>query len=300
MSIFAHEDTKLLIQGITGRAASEKAPHMIEYGTDVVAGVTPGKGGREVSGVPVYDTVREALDEHPEINTSLVYVPHFAAKDAILEALDSGIEKINVTTERIPTRDMWEIRDKLEEKNASLVGPTSVGVISPGKAKIGPIGGNKAEEAYNKGNIGIISKSGGMTTETAQVIQNAGFGISTAMDIGGDKIAGTTFAEALKMFETDQETDAVVVFGELGGTYENQIAHFIESNPGFSLPVIAFITGEFTESMPTQQYGHAGAVIRGEEEKPSYKKKILRRAGVHVVDVHHEIGSKLEEILEHK
>jgi len=148
MSIFADEDTKLLIQGITGRAASEKTPHMIEYGTDVVAGVTPGKGGQQVHGVPVYDTVREAKEEHPAINTSLVYVPHFAAKDAILEALEHDITNINVTTERIPTRDMWEVRRKLEQKDATLVGPTSVGIISPREAKIGPIGGNRAEEAY--------------------------------------------------------------------------------------------------------------------------------------------------------
>ena len=297
MSVFADEDTKLLIQGITGRAASEKTPHMIEYGTDVVAGVTPGKGGQEVAGVPVYDTVREAVEQHPEINTSLVYVPHFAAKDAILEALDSGIKKINVTTERIPTKDMWEVRDRLEQKDATLVGPTSVGVISPGKAKIGPIGGNRAEEAYEEGKIGIISKSGGMTTETAQVVQNAGFGISTAMDIGGDKIAGTRFVDALKMFEEDDQTEAVVMFGELGGTYENQVAEFLEDNPDFDMPVVAFITGKFTEDMPSQQYGHAGAVIRGDRDKPSYKEKVLRESGVHVVDVHHEIGDKLREIL---
>lgn len=298
MSIFADEDTKLLIQGITGRAASEKTPHMIDYGTDVVAGVTPGKGGQEVAGVPVYDTVQEAVEEHPEINTSLIYVPHFAAKDAILEALDSDIRKINVTTERIPTRDMWEIKDNLDRNDATLVGPTSVGVISPGKAKIGPIGGNKAEEAYEQGSIGIISKSGGMTTETAQVVQNAGFGISTAMDIGGDKIAGTTFVEALEMFEQDDQTEAVVIFGELGGTYENQIAEFLDNNSDFSLPIVAFITGEFTESMPTQQYGHAGAVIRGDRDKPSYKKKVLKGTGVEVVDIHHEIGEKLNEILD--
>lgn len=297
MSIFADEDTKLLVQGITGRAASEKTPHMIEYGTDVVAGVTPGKGGQEVAGVPVYDTVREALENHPEINTSLVYVPHFAAKDAVLEALNSGIKKINATTERIPTRDMWELRKELEKHDATLVGPTSVGVISPGKAKIGPIGGNKAEEAYEQGKIGIISKSGGMTTETAQVVQNAGFGISTAMDIGGDKIAGTTFVEALEMFKKDNQTDAVVMFGELGGTYENQVAEFLDENPDFDMPIVAFITGKFTEEMPTQQYGHAGAVIRGDRDKPSHKEKVLRESGVQVVDVHHEIGEKLDEIL---
>ena len=297
MSIFADKDTKLLVQGITGRAAREKTPHMIEYGTDVVAGVTPGKGGQEVQGVPVYDTVREAKKQHPEINTSLIYVPHFAAKDAVLEALNSGIEKINVTTERIPTRDMWELQEILDNHEATLVGPTSVGVISPGKSKIGPIGGNRAEDAYTEGGIGIVSKSGGMTTETAQVVQKAGFGISTAMDIGGDKIAGTTFVEALKMFKEDPQTDAVVMFGELGGTYENQVADFLDSNPGFDMPVVAFITGKFTEDMPSQQYGHAGAVIRGDKNKPSYKEKVLSESGVHVVDVHHDIGEKLKEVV---
>ncbi|EGQ42716.1 MAG: succinyl-CoA synthetase, alpha subunit [Candidatus Nanosalina sp. J07AB43] len=297
MSIFADKDTKLLVQGITGRAAREKTPHMMDYGTDVVAGVTPGKGGQKVHGVPVYDTVREAVEEHPEINTSLIYVPHFAARDAVLEALDSGIDKINVTTERIPTRDMWELQEKLDNHEATLVGPTSVGVISPGKSKIGPIGGNRAEEAYTKGNIGIVSKSGGMTTETAQVVQKAGFGISTAMDIGGDKVAGTTFVEALKMFEKDSQTDAVAMFGELGGTYENQVADFLENNPGFDIPIVAFITGKFTEDMPSQQYGHAGAVIRGDRDKPSYKERVLSESGVHVVDVHHEIGEKLKEVV---
>jgi len=295
MSVFADKDTKLLIQGITGRAASEKTAHMIDYGTDVVAGVTPGKGGQKVSGVPVYDTVKEAIENHPEINTSLVYVPHFAAKDAVFEALENGIKNVNITTERIPTKDMWSIHGKADEKDATVVGPTSVGVISPGKSKIGPIGGDKADKVYEKGNIGIVSKSGGMTTETAQVVQNAGFGISTAMDIGGDKVAGTNFVEALKMFEQDDQTDAVVVFGELGGTYENQIADIMED---ISMPVVAFITGKFTESMPSQQYGHAGAIIRGDAEKPSYKEKVLRGAGVHVVDVHHEIGEKLEELVD--
>lgn len=296
MSVFADEDTKLVIQGITGRAAREKTPHMLDYGTDVVAGVTPGKGGQDVEGVPVYDTVRQALEQHPEINTSLVYVPHFAAKDAIFEAINNGIKKVNITTERIPTRDMWKARKEAERKNATLIGPTSVGVISPGKTKIGPIGGNNAEEAYEKGNIGIISKSGGMTTETAQVVQNAGFGVSTAMDIGGDKIAGTNFVEALEMFEEDDQTDAVVMFGELGGTYENQVAEMLERGD-FTKPLVVFITGKFTEDMPSQQYGHAGAVIRGEKDKPSHKEKVLRESGAHVVDVHHEIGEKLRELI---
>jgi succinyl-CoA synthetase alpha subunit len=297
MSILIDEDTEVVVQGITGREASEKVPEMIEYGTEVSAGVTPGKGGREVAGVPVYDTVRQALEEHPDINTSLIYVPPFAAKDAILEALENGIRTINVVTERIPTRDSWEIYREVERHDATLVGPTSVGIISPGKSKIGPIGGNEPEKVYREGRVGVVSKSGGMTTETSWVVRQSGYGISTAVDIGGDVIAGTSFADALEMFEDDDQTDAVVMFGELGGTYEEKAAEFLESG-AFTKPLIAFISGQFTESMPSQQYGHAGAVIRGDRGKPSHKKQKLRDAGAHVVDVHHEIGEKLEQVLE--
>ncbi|MFQ3308509.1 MAG: succinyl-CoA synthetase alpha subunit [Candidatus Nanohaloarchaea archaeon] len=296
MSILVDGDTKVLVQGITGREASEKVPEMIEYGTDVIAGVTPGKGGQEVESVPVYDTVAEALGEHPEINASLIYVPPFAAKDAIFEALENGIKTLNVITERIPTKDAWQVYQKVQQENATMVGPTSVGIITPGEAKLGPIGGNEPGKVYKPGKVGIISKSGGMTTETAWVVRQAGYGVSTAAGLGGDVIAGTTFEDALKMFEEDDQTEAVVIYGELGGTYEEKAAEFLESG-GFSKPLIAFIAGQFTEDMPSQQYGHAGAIIRGERGKPSHKEKKLRDAGAHVVDVHHEIGDKLQELL---
>ncbi len=296
MSILVDEDTKVLVQGITGREASEKVPEMLDYGTNVVAGVTPGKGGQEVSGVPVYDTVKEALNEHPEINASLVYVPPFAAKDAVFEALENSIELVDIVTERIPTKDSWEIYRKARERDATVVGPTSLGIISPGESKLGPIGGDRAEDFYDKGKIGIISKSGGMTTETAWELKQKGFGVSTAVAIGGDVISGTTYEDALKMFEDDDETEAVVMYGELGGTYEEKAAELVEKGE-FSKPLVAFIAGKWTEDMPSQNYGHAGAIIRGERGKPSVKEKKLREAGAHVVDVHHEIGEKLEEIL---
>ena len=294
MSIYVDEDTKVLVQGITGREASEKVPEMLEYGTDVVAGVTPGKGGQEVHGVPVYDTVKEALEQHPEINASIVYVPPRFAKDAAFEALDAGIPFLNIITEHIPVRDTWEIHRKAEENDAKIVGPTSVGIISPGKTKLGPIGGSDPEKMYRPGKIGIVSKSGGMTTETAHVIKQSGFGVSTAMGIGGDIIAGTDFTDALKSFEEDPETEAVIIFGELGGRSELKAAEFIEEE--MSKPVVAFIAGRFTENLPSKQYGHAGAIIRAEENRPSYKKKRLEEAGAHVVDMHHEIGKKLEEL----
>ena len=294
MSIYVDEDSKVLVQGITGREASEKMPEMLEYGTDVVAGVTPGKGGQEVHGVPVYDTVKEALEQHPEINASIVYVPPRFAKNAAFEALDAGIPFLNIITEHIPVRDTWEIHRKAEENDAKIVGPTSVGIISPGKTKLGPIGGSDPEKMYRPGKIGIVSKSGGMTTETAHVIKQSGFGVSTAMGIGGDIIAGTDFTDALKSFEEDPETEAVIIFGELGGRSELKAAEFIEEE--MSKPVVAFIAGRFTENLPSKQYGHAGAIIRAEENRPSYKKKRLEEAGAHVVDMHHEIGKKLEEL----
>jgi succinyl-CoA synthetase alpha subunit len=296
MSIFVDEDTKVLVQGITGREASEKVPEMLDYGTHIVAGVTPGKGGQEVEGIPVYDTVAEAVEEHPEINTSLVYVPAFAAKDAIFEALEHGIKTLNVITERIPTKDAWKIYQRVEEEEATLVGPTSVGIISPGKCKLGPIGGNEPDKVYEPGKVGVISKSGGMTTETSWVVRQAVYGVSTAAGLGGDVIAGTSFEDALRKFEEDDQTEAVVLFGELGGTYEEKAAELLEEGE-FTKPLIVYITGKFTEDMPEKKYGHAGAIIRGHRGMPSNKEEKLRDAGAHVVDVHHEIGEKLEEIL---
>lgn len=296
MSILIDEDTKVVVQGITGREASEKVPEMIEYGTDVVAGVTPGKEGEEVAGVPVYDTMQRALERHPEINTSLVYVPPFAAKDAAMEAMQNGIKLLNIITERIPTKDAWKIHEKAEKEGVTVVGPTSVGIITPGEAKLGPIGGNEPEKVYKPGKVGVISKSGGMTTETSWVIRQAGYGISTAAGLGGDVIAGTTFEDALKMFEEDDQTEAVVMYGELGGTYEEKAAELLEAGE-FTKPLIAFIAGKFTEDLPSKKYGHAGAIIRGERGTPSGKEEALRDAGAHVVEVHHEIADKLEEIL---
>ncbi len=296
MSILIDEETKVLVQGITGREASEKVPEMIDYGTEVVAGVTPGKKGQEVAGVPVYNTVKQAREQHPEINTSLIYVPPFAAKDAAFEAIENGIELLNIVTERIPTRDAYEILQKARENGVRVVGPTSVGIISPGKSKLGPIGGSEPENVYNQGRVGIISKSGGMTTETAWVLRQAGFGVSTAVAIGGDVFCGTSYRDALEMFEEDSQTDAVVMYGELGGTYEEKAAELVGKG-GFSKPLVGFIAGQFTESMPEKKYGHAGAIIRGERGTPSGKKKALRDAGAEVVEVHHEIGEKLKEIL---
>lgn len=297
MSILIDEDTKILVQGITGREAREKVPEMIEYGSDVVAGVTPGKGGQEVHGIPVYDTVQNALDNHSDINCSLIYVPPNAAKDAVFEALENDIKLVNIITETIPTYDTWKILEKANENNARIVGPSSVGIISPGKSKLGPIGGSQPGKVYEEGKVGVLSKSGGMTTETAWVLRQEGLGISTAIGLGGDRISGTTFEDALRLFENDNQTEAVVLFGELGGLYENKAAELIEKG-GFTKPIVAFIAGKFTERLPSRQYGHAGAIIREGKEKPSIKEKELKNAGVEIADVHHEIGKKVKKILE--
>ncbi len=295
MSILIDENTKVLVQGITGREASEKVPEMIEYGTEVVAGVTPGKGGQKVEDVPVYNTVDRALKSHPEINASVIYVPPSAAKNAAFEALENEISLLNIITEKIPVKDSWQILEKARQKDATVVGPTSVGIISPGKSKLGPIGGKKPEKVYKTGKIGVISKSGGMTTETAWVIRQAGYGVSTAIGLGGDTLSGTTFEDALKLFEQDKQTEAAVMYGELGGTYEQKAAQLLKSQK-FTKPLVAFVAGKFTENLPSKQYGHAGSIIRGKKDKPSHKEKVLREAGVQVVEQHHKIAQKLKEL----
>jgi succinyl-CoA synthetase alpha subunit len=296
MSVLVDEETSVVVQGITGREAAETVPEMLAYGTDVAAGVTPGKGGEEVAGVPVYDTVADAVEAHPRIDASLVYVPPFAAKDAAFEAMASGVDVVNLITERVPVRDAHAIHERAERTGTRVVGPTSVGVISPGKCKLGPIGGDDPESVYRPGRVGVVSKSGGMTTETAWVIRQAGFGVSTAAGLGGDVIAGTTFADALELFEDDDQTDAVVLFGELGGTYEQQAAATVERG-AFTKPLVAFVAGHFTEGLPEGQYGHAGAIVREERDTPTAKAERLREAGARVVDSHHRIAAELEAVL---
>lgn len=296
MSILIDDETSVVVQGITGREAAETVPEMVSYGTDVAAGVTPCKGGESVAGVPVYDTLADAVDAHPRIDTSLIYVPPFAAKDAAFEAMANDIDVINLITERVPVRDAHAIYERAERTGTTVVGPTSVGIISPGASKLGPIGGDDPESVYRPGGIGVISKSGGMTTETAWVIRQAGFGVSTAAGLGGDVIAGTTFADALALFETDDQTEAVVMFGELGGTYEQQAAAMVGRGE-FTKPLVAFVAGRFTEGLPEGQYGHAGAIVREERDTPTAKAERLRDAGAHVVESHHRIAETLEAVV---
>src|SRR3989338_4239515 len=289
MSILIDQKTRVLVQGITGKEGSKSTKEMIEYGTKVVAGVTPGKGGQLVEGLPVYNTVKEAVQKHPEINASVLYVPPAGLKAAAIEAIDAGIPLLNIITEHVPIQDSAYIYAYAKKKKTRIVGSSSVGIISPGKCRLGSIGGIDPSIQFVPGNIGVISKSGGMSSEISLILKRSELGQSTVIGMGGDVIAGTIFQEFLELFEKDPETKAVVVFGELGGTYEEQLAEFIKS--GFSKPVADFIGGEFATNLPEgQSLGHAGALIEGKTGLQQNKKKALQEVGVKVAKVPGELG----------
>lgn len=293
MAILVTNKTKVLIQGITGKEGSKVALQMQNYGTRVLAGVTPGKGGQEVHGIPVYNSIAETLDAHPGINTSFIAVPGFAAYGAMEEAIKNKIPLINVLTEHIPIQDTAKVIALAKEMGVRIVGPSSIGIISPGIGKVGSIGGDDPRGVFSKGNVGVISKSGGMASEVSWILTKSGIGQSTVVGIGGDILEGSTFADLLEEFEADEQTKAVVLFGEIGGTYEEDAAEFIQSGK-FSKKVVAFISGLFAESLPQgTKLGHAGAIVYG--EKGSYKSKIqsLKAAGVQLAKTPDEIPELL-------
>ena len=297
MSILIDKNTKVLVQGITGKEGSKSTKEMIEYGTKVVAGVTPGKGGQTVEGVPVYNTVAEAKKAHPEINATVLYVPPAGVKSAAIEAVDAGIPLINIITEHVPIQDSAYLYAYAKKKKARIIGPSSVGIISPGKCRLGSIGGIDPSIQFVPGPVGVISKSGGMSSEISLIIKRAGLGQSTVIGMGGDVIVGFSFHEFLELFEKDPETKAVVVFGELGGTYEEQLAEFIKYGK-FSKPVAAFIGGEFATNLPEgQSLGHAGALIEGKPGLPQNKKKALQEVGVKVAKVPGELGELIKGMI---
>ncbi len=297
MAILIDEKTSAVIQGITGTEGRRAARAMLETGTKIAAGVTPGKGGQDVEGIPVYNSVSEARQHH-EINASLVYVPPFAAREAVFEALDNSIPLVNCITEGVPILDTARMIAYAERKNATLVGPSSVGIISPGKSRLGIIGGPKenVDMIYREGGIGIISKSGGMTNETAWIVRQAGFGQSTVIGMGGDVLVGADYVKLLGMFEKDEQTKAVVIFGELGGTYEDEAARMLKERK-FTKPLIAFIAGKFAEKMPQgMKFGHAGAFIEGRRGSPEHKIKILKEAGALVADIYDDLIPLLRKV----
>ncbi|MGJ8684828.1 MAG: succinate--CoA ligase subunit alpha [Nonlabens sp.] len=289
MSVLVNKDSKIIVQGFTGSEGTFHAGQMIEYGTNVVGGVTPGKGGQTHLDKPVFNTVSEAV-EKVGANVTIIFVPPAFAADAIMEAADAGIEVIITITEGIPVADMVKAADYIQDKNCRLVGPNCPGVITPGEAKVGIMPGF----VFKKGKVGIVSKSGTLTYEASDQVVKQGYGISTAIGIGGDPIIGTTTKEAVELFMNDPETEAIVMIGEIGGQLEADAAKWIKAT-GNKKPVIGFIAGETAPAGRTM--GHAGAIVGGDEDTAQAKKAIMRDCGIHVVDSPAEIGKKVAEVL---
>lgn len=288
MSVLVGNETRLVVQGITGSEGNFHAEQMIEYGTNVVAGVTPGKGGQESLGVPVYNTVADAV-KNENANTSVIFVPPPFAGDAISEAAFAGIEVIICITEGIPVKDMVTAKGIVKNHDATLIGPNCPGVITPGEAKIGIMPGN----IFESGKIGVISRSGTLTYEAVDQLTKAGLGQSTAIGIGGDPVIGTNHTDAVKLFEKDDDTEAIVLIGEIGGSAEEEAAAYIQEN--VDKPVVAFIAG--STAPPGRRMGHAGAIISGGKGTAEAKKEALRDAGVTVVDSPAKIGTTLKDLL---
>lgn len=298
MSFLIDKNTKLLVQGITGKEGMKATKEMLDYGTKVLAGVTPGKGGQQVEGVPVYNTVKEALKKFPEINATLIYVPPLGAKDAAIEAISNGIKLAAIFTEKIPVLDTAQIYAYAKRNEARVIGPSSVGIISPGKAKIGSIGGANPDRVFAKGNIALLSKSGGMSSELAWILKQAGLGVSTVVGLGGDMISCTTFADLLQMIKDDHETKALVIFGEIGGTYEQELAQKMKEI-NFKKPTVAFISGVFAETVKSDiTLGHAGAIISEAGSGSSKEKKeALKAAGVKIAEIPDDIPLLIKKAL---
>lgn len=290
MAVLVGEDTRVIVQGITGREGSFHTKLMLEYGTKIVAGVTPGKGGQEVHGVPVYDTMEEAVAEHPEANTSIIFVPARFAPDAVYEAIDAGMKVVVVITEHIPVHETMKFVNYAKSKGTVIIGPNCPGIITPGAAKVGIMPGH----IFKPGPVGIVSRSGTLTYEIAYSLTRAGIGQSTAIGIGGDPIVGLTFTEAMEYFEKDPQTKVLVLIGEIGGDVEERAAKMIEEGR-FTKPVVAFIAGR--TAPPGKRMGHAGAIIMMGTGSYQDKVKALEKAGVRVARIPQEIPKLVEEVM---
>ncbi len=289
MSILVDENTRVVVQGITGREGTFHTQQMKAYGTKIVAGVTPGKGGTIHEGVPVFDTVEQAVRE-TGANTSVIYVPAAFAADAILEAADAGIALIVCITEGIPVLDMVKVMAFLKDRPARLIGPNCPGVISPGKCKVGIMPGH----IHREGSIGVVSRSGTLTYEAVWQLTQRGLGQSTCVGIGGDPIVGTSFVDVLRLFEQDAQTKAVVLIGEIGGTAEEEAAAFVRAC--MTKPVIGFVAGQ--TAPPGRRMGHAGAIISGGQGTAAEKMRAMEAAGIHVVRSPAEIGATVARVME--
>ena len=289
MSVLINKDSKVIVQGFTGGEGTFHARQMIEYGTQIVGGVTPGKGSQVHLDKPVFNSVSEAVNK-AQADTTIIFVPPAFAADAIMEAAEAGIKVIITITEGIPIADMVKVAEYIKDKDCILVGPNCPGVITPEEAKVGIMPGF----VFKKGNVGIVSKSGTLTYEAADQVVRQGMGITTAIGIGGDPIIGTTTRDAVEMFMNDPKTEAIVVIGEIGGQLEADAANWLKDN-GNKKPVIGFIAGETAPKGRTM--GHAGAIVGGKDDTAEAKKRIMRSCGIYVVDSPAEIGKKVAEVL---
>ncbi|HLW50996.1 MAG TPA: succinate--CoA ligase subunit alpha [Sphingobacteriaceae bacterium] len=288
MSVLVNKDSKVIVQGFTGNEGTYHASQMIEYGTNVVGGVTPGKGGQTHLNKPVFNTVQDAVDQ-TGANVSIIFVPPAFAADAIMEAAAAGVEVIVTITEGIPTKDMIQVKSYLSDKNSRLIGPNCPGIITAGEAKIGIMPGF----IFKRGNVGVVSKSGTLTYEAVDQTVKAGLGITTAIGIGGDPIIGTTTKEAVELLMNDPETEGIIMIGEIGGGMEAEAARWIKEHG--TKPVVGFIAGQ--TAPPGRRMGHAGAIVGGAEDTAAAKMKIMRECGIRVVESPAEIGKAMAEEL---
>src|SRR5207237_228782 len=288
MSILVDKNTRLIVQGITGKEGTFHTRQMVEYGTNIVGGVTAGKGGTTHEGIPVFNTVAEAA-RNAGANASVIYVPPAFAADAIMEAADAGIPVVVCITEGIPALDMVKVKEYLRDRKTRLIGPNCPGIISPGKCKIGIMPGH----IHREGRVGVVSRSGTLTYEAVHQLTELGLGQSTAIGIGGDPVIGTNFVDALALFNDDPETDAIVMIGEIGGTAEESAAQFVEAN--IKKPVVGFICGQ--TAPPGGRMGHAGAIIAGGKGTAYEKMAAMTAAGIHVVKSPADIGAKIAEVI---
>ena len=297
MSILIDKDTTFIIQGITGREAVNMTRECLDYGTKVVGGVTPGRKGRDVYGVPVFDTVRQAM-AHTHVDGSVVAVPPNFAKDAMLEAIDAGVKLMVVVTERIPRGEVAQAVEFAAMRGCRIIGPNCLGIVAPGKAKMGGIGGtaDNTRRVFQEGIVGVMSRSGGMSTEICNTLSQAGLGVSTAVSIGGDPIIGSTYAELMPLFEADEQTKAIAIYSEPGGPMEAQLASYLREH-GTRLPIVAFMAGRFMDEMPGMRFGHAGTIVEGRADTTAEKIRRMEAVGIMVAEQIEQIPQLIRQRL---
>jgi succinyl-CoA synthetase alpha subunit len=299
MSILISKKTRFIVQGITGREAVSLTRENLAYGSQIVGGVTPGRSGRDVYGVPVYDCVRDVVEKHGPVEGSIVSVPPGFVRDAVFEALENGVKLVVVVTENVPRKDVAQMVELAGLRGARIIGPNCLGIISPDEAKMGGVGGPAANtrQAYRKGPIGVMSRSGGMTTEIASTLTAAGLGQSTCVSIGGDAIVGTTYAELMPLFEADPETRAIAIYSEPGGRMEAELAEWVKANDS-RLPIVAFMAGRFMDEMKGMRFGHAGTIVEGKEDTTAEKIARMEAAGISVAERIEQIPDLIRQRLE--